>query len=203
MLHQNISCGYSKEPSQWDGSFDYLKQMLKWIVKKKYYNFTLKCMVKYSQSCGERIHAHTGDKPFDLFDLILYVPSTIFQLNRDGSSWVEPVLSKIKCVLLKDHKVVTPVRIEPAAPPSLVKHSTTEPLPSIKKNKKHLNVMFNTKGNWKSRFIIHIDCNLFLHTSAFGHLWNVRFFKILWKMEHLLLSSICSIFHNIFKTIEM
>ena len=28
-----------------------------------------------------------------LFDLILYVPSTIFQLNRDGSSWIEPVLS--------------------------------------------------------------------------------------------------------------
>ena len=30
---------------------------------------------------------------FVLFDLILYVPSTIFQLqvNRDGSSWVEPV----------------------------------------------------------------------------------------------------------------
>ena len=28
-----------------------------------------------------------------LFDLILYVPPTIFQLNRDGSSWVEPVLS--------------------------------------------------------------------------------------------------------------
>ena len=30
---------------------------------------------------------------FNLFDLILYVPSTIFQLNREGSSWVEPVLS--------------------------------------------------------------------------------------------------------------
>ena len=28
-----------------------------------------------------------------LFDLILNVPSTISQLNRDGSSWVEPVLS--------------------------------------------------------------------------------------------------------------
>ena len=28
-----------------------------------------------------------------VFDLILYVPSTIFQLNRDGSSWVEPVLA--------------------------------------------------------------------------------------------------------------
>ena len=33
------------------------------------------------------------NNPFNLFDLILYVPSTIFQLNRDGSSWVEPVLS--------------------------------------------------------------------------------------------------------------
>ena len=28
-----------------------------------------------------------------LFDLILYIPSTIFRLNRDGSSWVAPVLS--------------------------------------------------------------------------------------------------------------
>ena len=28
-----------------------------------------------------------------MFDLILYVPSTIFQIYRDGSSWVEPVLS--------------------------------------------------------------------------------------------------------------
>ena len=29
-----------------------------------------------------------------LFDLVLYILSTIFQLCRDGSSWVEPVLSK-------------------------------------------------------------------------------------------------------------
>ena len=28
-----------------------------------------------------------------LFDLILYVLSTIFQLYKDGPSWVEPVLS--------------------------------------------------------------------------------------------------------------
>ena len=39
---------------------------------------------------------------FYLFDLILYVPSTIFQLCRDGSSWVEPVLSLGKRVLHKD-----------------------------------------------------------------------------------------------------
>ena len=30
---------------------------------------------------------------FCLFDLILYVPLTIFQLYRDGSFLVEPVLS--------------------------------------------------------------------------------------------------------------
>ena len=61
-----------------------------------------------------------------LFDLILYVPSTIFHLYRDESSWVEPVLSLNKCVLLKDHSAVTPVRLEPAALRSRVKHSTTE-----------------------------------------------------------------------------
>ena len=61
-----------------------------------------------------------------LFDLILYVPSTIFKLIRGGSSWVEPVLSKDKCVLLKDQNAVTPVRLEPAALRSRVKHSTTE-----------------------------------------------------------------------------
>ena len=60
-----------------------------------------------------------------LFDLILYVPSAIFQLNRDGSSWVEPVLSWDKCVLLKDHNAVTPVMLESPAPWSRVKYSTT------------------------------------------------------------------------------
>ena len=32
-------------------------------------------------------------KTIVLSDLILYIPSTIFQLCRDGPSWVEPVLS--------------------------------------------------------------------------------------------------------------
>ena len=66
-----------------------------------------------------------------LFDSILYVSSTIFQLSIDGSSLVGPVLSKDKCVFLKDHKAVTPVRLEPAAPRSRVRHSTTEPLRSL------------------------------------------------------------------------
>ena len=64
-----------------------------------------------------------------LFNLILYVPSTIS--HRDGSSWVEPVLSWDKCVLLKDHNGVTLVRLEPVASRSRVKHSTTEPLRSL------------------------------------------------------------------------
>ena len=62
-----------------------------------------------------------------LFDLILYVPSTIFQLK---DSCVEPVLRLDKCILLKDLRAVTPVRLEPAAPRSRVKHSTAEPLRS-------------------------------------------------------------------------
>ena len=76
------------------------------------------------------IHSHKFEMQKDyilcLFDLILNVPSKIFQLNRDGSSWVEPVLSYDKCVLLKDHIAVTPVRLESAASLSRVKHSTTE-----------------------------------------------------------------------------
>ena len=35
--------------------------------------------------------------------------------------------------LAQGHKAVTPVRLEPAAPRSHVKHSTTEPLRSISK----------------------------------------------------------------------
>ena len=57
---------------------------------------------------------------FVSFYLILYVPSTIFQLNRDGYSSVEPVLSLDKCVLIKDHNTVTSVRLEPAAPQSVI-----------------------------------------------------------------------------------
>ena len=33
-LNQNICCGYIKEPSQWDGSFEHPKHMLRWLGKK-------------------------------------------------------------------------------------------------------------------------------------------------------------------------
>ena len=41
--------------------------------------------------------------------------------------------------------------------------------------------------------------NSLIHIKAF---WHVMFLKILWKMEHLLQKSKCSIFHNIFKSIK-
>ena len=55
----------------------------------------------------------------------------IFQLCRDGSSWVEPVLSKDKCVLLKATTQWRRRGSMPRPPWSLVKHSTTDPLCSI------------------------------------------------------------------------
>ena len=40
-LNQNICCGYSKEPSHRDGSFEHPKHMLKLMDKKKKSHFTL------------------------------------------------------------------------------------------------------------------------------------------------------------------
>ena len=67
-----------------------------------------------------------------LFDLILYVTSTIFQLYRDRSFWVERVLRGLM-FLAQGHSAVTPVRLEPVAPQSPVMYSTTEPLSSSHK----------------------------------------------------------------------
>ena len=52
----------------------------------------------------KRMQSVQGSLLWFLFCLILFLTSqsTIFQLCRDGSSWVEPVLSYDKCVLLKD-----------------------------------------------------------------------------------------------------
>ena len=59
------------------------------------WSFSFNSFVKFH---GKKIGGGGGgggqhDCLFCLFDLILYVPSTIFQLNRDRSSWVKPVLS--------------------------------------------------------------------------------------------------------------
>ena len=114
-----------------------------WLRNKKI-SFSLRTKVLLKPQNSWLLHVHIicfwplkrcvtfSDAPiyYCLFCLILYIPPTIFQLNRDGSSLVEPVLSQEKCVLLKDHNAVKPVRLEPAALRSRVKHSTTEPLRS-------------------------------------------------------------------------
>ena len=70
--------------------------------------------IKRTAACWPHV-----DPCFDcLLDFILYIPLKIFQLKKEGSPWVKPVLSYDKCVLLKDHKAVTLVRLEPAAPRS-------------------------------------------------------------------------------------
>ena len=48
-LNQNICCGYSKEPSQWDGSFEYPKHV-KTDGKENIYNFTLTNFVGTDQN---------------------------------------------------------------------------------------------------------------------------------------------------------
>ena len=53
----------------------------------------VKSTVKISECVLTRFSMVIITNDFCLFDLILYVPSTIFQLNRDRSSWVEPALS--------------------------------------------------------------------------------------------------------------
>ena len=68
--------------------------------------------LKHTELIIRNTHHNTNGvaRTLNLINLILYVPSTIFQLNGDGSSWVEPVLSSDKCVLLKDNNTVTSVR---------------------------------------------------------------------------------------------
>ena len=83
-----------------------------------YVHLPSKIFYKKKKMCTEMVGANlqcVNNHFVCLFDLILYVPSTIFQLYRDGSFWVEQVLSYDKCVLLKDHNAVTPVRLEPTA----------------------------------------------------------------------------------------
>ena len=102
--------------------------------------------------------------------------STIFQLCLDRSSWVEPVLSKDKCVLHKD--TVTPVRLQPVAPQSRVKHSTTEPLCSLRgfgeiKIKSLPNWYWSSLQNWSGCVFIHIKMFLFVFFICIQIWWQV------------------------------
>ena len=59
--------------------------------KSCFHNYKASFSLKKSRICHLLHFLHRNSR--NLFDLILYVPLTIFQLNRERSSWVEPVLS--------------------------------------------------------------------------------------------------------------
>ena len=63
-------------------------------------------------------------------DLILYVTSTIFQLCRRVFLGLTSTKLGLMC-LAQGQNAVTPVRLEPVAPRSRVKHSSTKPLRSL------------------------------------------------------------------------
>ena len=68
--------------------------------------FTKKCLHEEIREILTYLIKKSEKKKQQLFCLIWFFTfqSTVFQLCRDGSSCVEPVLSKDKCVLLKDTK---------------------------------------------------------------------------------------------------
>ena len=65
------------------------------LVKSILYDIHVLRTLVYSEECVTEkiIILYLNQNICCLFDLILYAPSTISQLNRDGSSCVEPVLS--------------------------------------------------------------------------------------------------------------
>ena len=66
------------------------------------------------------------------FDLILYIPSTIFHAVIKGWVFLGGTSTKLGLMCLaQGHNAVTSVRLKQAAPRSRVKHSTTEPLRSL------------------------------------------------------------------------
>ena len=76
-----------------------------WVVTRKLQDF---------QAVHEKLIQVYKKTFLCLFVLALYVLSTIFQLYRDGSSWVEPVLSYLM-YLAQGHNAVTPERLKPMA----------------------------------------------------------------------------------------
>ena len=126
-LNQNICCRYSKEPSQWDSSFEHPKHMLKGMGKKILtllrWHFCLSIPVVSLQywlfPCDDTL--------FCLFDLILYVPvnNFSFMLGRVFLGWTS-TKQGLMC-LAQGHNTMMSVRLQPITPQSWVKHSTTEP----------------------------------------------------------------------------
>ena len=84
-----------------------------------------------------------------LFDSLR--PINNLSVKQGRIFWIEPVLSWDKCVLLKDHNAVTPVRLEPETLRSWVKYSTTEPLRSLNWAWSAQIMLVGTASVWRNR----------------------------------------------------
>ena len=67
-LNQNICCGYSEEPSQWDGSFEHSKHMFNLMGKE--INAIL-CAQTPSKTRVEKINTHHS-KPTSTYKLLVF-----------------------------------------------------------------------------------------------------------------------------------
>ena len=158
-------------------------------------NYKLKLQTKYGAVLWWKMAL---TKIICLFDLILYVPSTIFQLNRNGSSWVKPVMC-----LAQGHNAVTLVRLKPAVSQSRVKHSTTEPLRSLLTKMKSQNMVqfsdlylqkHNLVRNSMTLLIlllpntIKIQCNFERNKMANAIKWKQIKIRILHKLRRNILA---------------
>ena len=67
LLNQNICCGYSKEPSRWDGSCEHLKHMFKLMDKKiiTIYAKFFSSLALYCYPLCTWIYCHWSPQPTD------------------------------------------------------------------------------------------------------------------------------------------
>ena len=114
-LIQNICCGYSKESSQWDGSFEHPKHMFKLIGKE---------IITILPSWNFLIWIYGI-----LFVLMLYASVNNFSVMLGTFLGLTSTKQRIK-FLPYGQNILIPVRLKPAAPQSQVEHSTTKSLHS-------------------------------------------------------------------------
>ena len=63
-LNQNICCGYSKEPSQWDGSFEHPKHMFKLMGKKIMAILRKLCLLNWPYGVTENHFSYFSTKTY-------------------------------------------------------------------------------------------------------------------------------------------